>query len=66
MASEKELRDAMSEVEEHLILGKYNDAMNLMAQITIDIVAHLTDEALIVSKGYEEDLKSLLNEIPKI
>ena len=61
MASEKELRDALSEVEEQLILGKYNDAMKLMAQITIDLVAHLTDEALIVSKGYEEDLKSLVN-----
>ena len=61
MASEKDLRYAMSEVEEHLILGKYSDAMNLMAQITIDLVSHLTDEALIVSKGYEEDLKSLLN-----
>ena len=61
MASEKELRDALSEVEEQLILGKFNDAMKLMAQITIDLVAHLTDEALIVSKGYEEDLKSLVN-----
>lgn len=53
------LIDALGEAREHLILNKYNDAMMLMAQITIDVIEHLIDESLIVSKGYEEDLKTL-------
>ena len=60
MATINELREALGEAREHVILNKYNDAMILMAQITIDVVEHLVDDALIVSKGYEQDLKTLL------
>ena len=60
MATINELREALGEAREHVILNKYNDAMILMAQITIDVVEHLIDDALIVSKGYEQDLKTLL------
>ena len=59
MANKTAIINALGEAREHLILNKYNDAMMLMAQITIDVIEHLTDEALIVSKGYEEDLKTL-------
>lgn len=59
MANKNRVQEALGEVREHLILGKYNEAMMLMAQITMDMIEHLTDEALIVSKGYEEDLKTL-------
>ena len=59
MANKNAIINALGEAREHLILNKYNEAMMLMAQITIDVVEHLTDEALIVSKGYEEDLKTL-------
>lgn len=59
MASRDAIINALGEAREHLILNKYNEAMMLMAQITIDVIEHLTDEALIVSKGYEEDLKTL-------
>lgn len=59
MANKNRIQEALGEVREHLILNKYNEAMMLMAQITMDEIEHLTDEALIVSKGYEEDLKTL-------
>ena len=59
MANKNRIQEALGEVREHLILSKYNEAMMLMAQITMDVIEHLTDEALIVSKGYEEDLKTL-------
>ena len=59
MANKNRILDALGEAREHLILNKNNEAMMLMAQITIDVIEHLTDEALIVSKGYEEDLKTL-------
>lgn len=59
MANRDAIIGALGEAREHLILGKYNEAMMLMAQITIDVIEHLTDEALIVSKGYEEDLRTL-------
>lgn len=59
MSRKSMIVDALGEVREHLILNKYNEAMMLMAQITIDTVAHLVDEALIVSKNYEEDIKTL-------
>lgn len=59
MANKNRIQEALGEVREHLILNKYNEAMMLMAQITMDVIEHLTDEALIVSKGYEEDLKTL-------
>lgn len=59
MANKSRIQEALGEARENLILGKYNDAMMLMAQITMDVIEHLTDEALIVSKGYEEDLKTL-------
>ena len=59
MANKDAIISALGEAREHLILNKYNDAMMLMAQITIDVIEHLTDEALIVSKGYEEDLRTL-------
>ena len=59
MASKNRIQDALGEAREHLILNKYNEAMMLMAQITMDVIEQLTDEALIVSKGYEEDLKTL-------
>ena len=59
MANKNAIINALGEAREHLILNKYNDAMMLMAQITIDVVEHLVDESLIVSKGYEEDLKTL-------
>ena len=59
MANKNRIQDALGEAREHLILNKYNEAMMLMAQITMDVIEHLTDEALIVSKGYEEDLKTL-------
>lgn len=59
MANKDAIISALGEAREHLILNKYNDAMMLMAQITIDVIEHLTDDALIVSKGYEEDLKTL-------
>lgn len=59
MANKNRIQEALGEAREHLILGKYNEAMMLMAQITMDVIEHLTDEALIVSKGYEEDLKTL-------
>lgn len=59
MANKSRILSALGEAREDLILNKYNDAMMLMAQITIDVIEHLTDEALIVSKGYEEDLKTL-------
>lgn len=59
MANKNRIQDALGEAREDLILNKYNDAMMLMAQITMDVIEHLTDEALIVSKGYEEDLKVL-------
>lgn len=59
MANKNRIQEALGETREHLILGKYNEAMMLMAQITMDMIEHLTDEALIVSKGYEEDLKTL-------
>ena len=60
MASVKDIRSACDEVKEHLLLNNYKDAMMLMAQITIEVIEHLIDENLIVSKGYEEDLKTLL------
>ena len=59
MANKNRIQEALGEAREHLILGKYNEAMMLMAQITMDMIEHLTDESLIVSKGYEEDLKTL-------
>lgn len=59
MANKNRIQDALGEAREHLILNKYNEAMMLMAQITMDVIEHLTDEALIVSKGYEEDLNTL-------
>ena len=59
MANKNKIQDALGEAREDLILNKYNEAMMLMAQITMDVIEHLTDEALIVSKGYEEDLKTL-------
>ena len=59
MANKSRIQEALGEARENLILGKYNDAMMLMAQITMDVIEHITDEALIVSKGYEEDLKTL-------
>ena len=59
MANKNRIQEALGEAREHLILNKYNEAMMLMAQITMDVIEHLTDEALIVSKGYEEDLKTL-------
>ena len=59
MANKARIQEALGEARENLILGKYNDAMMLMAQITMDVIEHLTDEALIVSNGYEEDLKTL-------
>lgn len=59
MGNKNAIIDALGEVRENLILNKYNDAMMLMAQITIDVIEHLTDESLLVSKGYEEDLKTL-------
>ena len=59
MANKIKIENALGEVREHLILNKYNDAMMLMAQITIDVIEHLIDEALIVSKGYEKDLDIL-------
>ena len=59
MANKDRIQEALGEARENLILGKYNDAMMLMAQITMDVIEHITDEALIVSKGYEEDLKTL-------
>ena len=59
MANKGRIQEALGEARENLILGKYNDAMMLMAQITMDVIEHLTDEALIVSGGYEEDLKTL-------
>lgn len=59
MADKKQIIDALGEVREHLILNKFNEAMMLMAQISIDVIEHLIDEALIVSKGYEEDLHTL-------
>lgn len=59
MANREAIVNALGEAREHLILNKYNEAMMLMAQITIDVIEHLTDEALIVSKGYAEDLKTL-------
>lgn len=59
MGNKNAIIDALGEAREHLILNKYNDAMMLMAQITIDVIGDLIDDALIVSKGYEEDLKTL-------
>ena len=59
MASKNRIQDALGEAREDLILNKYSEAMMLMAQITMDVIEQLTDEALIVSKGYEEDLKTL-------
>lgn len=59
MANKTRIQEALGEARENLILGKFNDAMMLMAQITMDVIEHITDEALIVSKGYEEDLKTL-------
>ena len=59
MANKGRIQEALGEARENLILGKYNDAMMLMAQITMDVIEHITDEALIVSGGYEEDLKTL-------
>ncbi len=59
MANKQRILEALGEAREHLILNKFNEAMMLMAQITMDVIEHLTDEALIVSKGYEEDLKTL-------
>ena len=59
MANKNAILDALGEAREKLILNKYNEAMMLMAQITIDVIEHLTDEALVVSKGYEEDLKTI-------
>lgn len=59
MANKNAIIDALGEAREKLILNKYNEAMMLMAQITIDVIEHLTDEALVVSKGYEEDLKTI-------
>ncbi|MBP3200709.1 MAG: SH3 domain-containing protein [Lachnospiraceae bacterium] len=59
MANKNRIQEALGEARENLILGKYNDAMMLMAQITMDVIEHITDEALIVSGGYEEDLKTL-------
>ncbi|MCQ2609427.1 MAG: SH3 domain-containing protein, partial [Lachnospiraceae bacterium] len=60
MATRKEVYDAVDNVKEYLALNKWNEAMMLMAQISIEVIENLTDEALIVSKGYEEDLKTLL------
>ena len=59
MANKNRIQEALGEARENLILGKYNEAMMLMAQITMDVIEHMTDEALIVSGGYEEDLKTL-------
>ena len=59
MANKARIQEALGEARENLILGKYNEAMMLMAQITMDVIEHITDEALIVSGGYEEDLKTL-------
>ena len=50
MANKSRIQEALGEARENLILGKYNDAMMLMAQITMDVIEHITDEALIVSK----------------
>ena len=60
MPSFKNMKNALDEVKEDIILHNYNDAMMLMAQITIDVIEHLADENLIVSKGYQEDLQVLL------
>ena len=60
MPSFKNMKNALDEVKEDIILHNYNDAMMLMAQITIDAIEHLADENLIVSKGYQEDLQVLL------
>lgn len=59
MASVNEIKNALDTVKENLILNRFNDAMMLMAQITIEVIGHLVDDNLIVSKGYEEDLKTL-------
>ena len=59
MPSFKNMKNALDEVKEDIILHNYNDAMMLMAQITIDAIEHLADENLIVSKGYQEDLNVL-------
>ena len=56
MASFKNMKSALEEVKEDILLRNYNDAMMLMAQITIDAIEHLVDENLMVSKGYQEDL----------
>ena len=61
MASAKEIKNAVNEVKENLVLNNFKDAMMLMAQISIELIEYLVDDNLIVSKGYEEDLKVLLN-----
>ena len=38
MASRETILNALGEAREHLILNKYNEAMMLMAQITIDVI----------------------------
>lgn len=61
MATKNDILNAVDQVKEHLALNKSQDAIKLMAQISVAIIENLTDEALIVSKGYEEDLKALEN-----
>ena len=41
MANRQRILDALGEAREHLILNKYNEAMMLMAQITMDVIEHL-------------------------
>lgn len=60
MATKSEILSAVDQVKEHLALNRAQDAIKLMAQVSVAIIENLTDEALIVSKGYEEDLKSLV------
>ena len=60
MASVNEIKNAIDSVKENLILNRFNEAMMLMAQITIELIGHIVDNNLIVSKGYEEDLKTLV------
>ena len=59
MANIKEINNALDEVKENLLFNNYKDAMMLMAQITIELIEHLIDDNLIVSKGYENDLRTL-------
>ena len=63
MPSFKNMKNALDEVKEDIILHNYNDAMMLMAQITIDVIEHLADENLIVSKAIKKICKCYLQAI---